>query len=128
MSSRTTSNARSSASVAASGWVAWLPLVVVSVAAVAVRNRLEPWVFMWALAVAIYASLKWASWWRAEARRRARPGGSLGYLVAWPGIDAESFLDESRQVPEPVSGEWVWAFSKTIAGVVLLWVVAPRVP
>ena len=128
MSSATTSNARSSAGPGASGWVAWTPLIVVPIAGIAVRNRVVPRVFMWALAVAIYASLKWASWWRAEARRHTSPWRSLGYLVAWPGMDAESFLDESRQVPEPAPGEWVWAFSKTIAGVLLLWVVARRVP
>jgi Membrane bound O-acyl transferase family len=127
MSSPTTTNERSSAGPAASGWVAWLPLIVVSIAGVAARNRLEPWVFMWALAVAIYASLKWASWWRAEARRRVQAWRSLGYVVAWPGMDAESFLDDSRHVPEPAPGEWVWAFSKTIAGALLVWVVARRV-
>lgn len=128
MSSPTTSNARSSAGPRASGWVAWLPLIVVPIAGIAVRNRLEPWVFMWALAVAIYASLKWASWWMSEARRHTSPLRSLGYLVAWPGMDAESFLDDSRHVPESAPGEWVWAFSKTIAGVLLVWVVARRVP
>jgi len=127
MNSPTTSSVRSQG-VTASGWAAWLPSAVVPIAAVAVRNRLPPWLFMWALALALYAALKWASWWRSEARRQAPAGRSLGYLVAWPGMDADSFLDNSRQVTAPAPSDWLWAFSKTIAGVVLLWLVARRVP
>lgn len=128
MHSPATSNVRRSRGISASIWVAWLPLVAVPVGAVAVRNRLPSWVFMWALAVALYAALKWASWWRSAARRQAPPWRSLGYLVAWPGMDAESFLDTSRRVTVPAPREWVWALSKTNLGVVLVWVVARRVP
>jgi hypothetical protein len=55
-------------------------------------------------------------------------GRSLGYLIAWPGMDADSFLDDSRHVTAPAPSDWLWAFSKTITGVVLLWLVARRVP
>jgi len=128
MSSATRSSVRRSQGVSASGWAAWLPLAAVAIAAIAVRNRLPPWVFMWVLALGIYAALKWASWWRSAGRRQAPTGRSLGYLIAWPGMDAESFLDDSRQVTAPESGDWVWAFLKTIAGIVLVWLVPRRVP
>ena len=111
-----------------SAWVAWLPLAVVPVAAVVVRDRLVPWVFMWALAIALYAALKWASWWRSAARQQASASRSVGYLVTWPGMDADSFLNCGRRVTAPAPMEWVWAFSKTTLGVGLLWVFAPRVP
>lgn len=111
-----------------SPWIAWLPLALVSLVALFVRDRLPPWAFMWALALAIYAALKWASWWRSVARASTPRWRSAGYLLAWPGMDAESFLDERRRVPAPALRAWIWAFSKTIAGAVLLWVVARRVP
>jgi alginate O-acetyltransferase complex protein AlgI len=112
----------------ASAWIAWVPLALVFLVAFFVRDQLPPWAFMWALALAIYAALKWASWWRSAARTQAPTWRSLGYLVAWPGMDAESFLDAGRHVAAPAAREWVWAFSKTIFGAVLLWLVARRVP
>jgi len=108
--------------------IAWLPLALVSLIALFVRDRFPPWAFMWALALAIYAALKWASWWRSAARSYAPDRRSLGYLVAWPGMDAESFLDASHRVVAPALREWIWAFSKTFLGAVLLWIVARRVP
>jgi hypothetical protein len=111
-----------------SPWIAWLPLALVSLIALFVRDQLPSWAFMWALALAIYAALKWASWWKSAARASAPLWRSAGYLLAWPGMDAESFLDARRRVPPPGLREWIWAFSKTIAGAVLLGMVARRVP
>ena len=128
MTTQTAGNISPPVSTHASAWITWLPLAIVPVAAVAVRDRLAPWVFMWALAVALYAALKWASWWRSAARKQAPAWRSLGYLVAWPGMDADSFLDGSRRVEKPTPWGWGWALSKTILGVALLWVFAPRVP
>lgn len=89
---------------------------------------MPPWAFMWSLAIAIYASLKWASWWRSPIREQAAIGRSIGYVIAWPGMDAESFLDTNRQVETPALQEWVWAVCKTALGGVLLWMVARQVP
>jgi membrane bound O-acyltransferase family protein len=107
---------------------AWLPLAVVSIAAPLVRDWLPPWAFMWCLAIAIYASLKWASWWRSPLRDSAPLFRSAGYLIAWPGMDADSFLDARRHMSPPPASEWAWAFAKTTIGASLLWVVARRIP
>jgi hypothetical protein len=107
---------------------AWLPLALVSVAALPVRDWLPPWAFMWVLALAIYAALKWASWWRSSMRASAPPLRSAEYLLTWPGMDADSFLNVTRRVPQPQTKEWIWAFGKTIFGALLLWIVARRVP
>ena len=48
--------------------------------------------------------------------------------LAWPGMDAEVFLDASRRVPPPLPTTWLWAIIETILGAVLLWVVARSVP
>jgi len=52
----------------------------------------------------------------------------LAYLAAWPGMDAESFLDSRQAVPSPQLREWLWAAAKTFFGILLLWVIARRVP
>jgi hypothetical protein len=86
------------------------------------------WAFMWALAVSIFAALKWVTWWRARDLVPHSTMRSLLYLFAWPGMDAETFLDR-RDVPiRPSPVEWFWAASKPMLGVVLLWGVAKRVP
>ena len=109
-------------------FTAWLPLAIVPFAAVFVRDRLPPWAFMWCLAISIYATLKWASWWRSPLRDSAPSSRSVGYLIAWPGMDADSFLDVNRRVPPLPAKRWAWAFAKTLIGALLLWIVPRRIP
>jgi hypothetical protein len=109
-------------------WTAYFPLILLSSGMVVVRDRMPAWAFMWALAIVIYASLKWASWWRSPLRFETTAARSLGYLLAWPGMDADSFLATGRNVPAPGAREWVWAIGKTVVGASLLWVIARRVP
>src|SRR4030095_11517067 len=55
-----------------------------------------------------------------RSRRRA-----LGYLIAWPGMDASAFTPHSDAVPEPTSRrEWTSAGLKVLLGVVLTFFVA----
>jgi hypothetical protein len=86
------------------------------------------WLFMWALSFAIFAALKWMTWWTAHDRVPANVGRSLGYLLAWPGMDADTFLDPRVQPDQPRLKEWLWATTKTALGIVLLWVIARRIP
>ena len=111
-----------------SRWIAWLPISVLPLTAVACRNLLPAWVFMWVLSFAIYLSLKWLTWWRARSRIAHSSWRSVAYLLAWPGMDAEAFLDASQPVPLPAPATWIWAIIETILGAVLLWVVARSVP
>jgi hypothetical protein len=110
------------------GWIEWSPLLVFSLGALACRNILPPWEFMWILAFAIYLGLKWVSWWRARSRIAHTTWRSVAYLLAWPGMDAESFLDSNQCVPSPPLRSWSWAFLKTALGITLLWTVASAVP
>jgi hypothetical protein len=112
----------------ASPWIGWLPLVLLPAGAVLVRHRMPAWAFMWVLAIAIYAALKWVSWWRSPVRARATALRSVGYLIAWPGMDADEFLETTRPVARPSPRQWLWAVGKTGLGAVLLWVVARTVP
>ena len=114
--------------VQGSQWIGWLPIVVLPLAAISCRNRLAPWVFMWALSFAIFFSLKWLTWWRAQTRLSHPAWRSLAYLFAWPGMDADSFLDANEHVPPPRFTAWLWATLETALGAVLLWIVARSLP
>jgi hypothetical protein len=113
---------------AGSASIAWAPVLLAPLAVVAFHRGVPAWAFMWVLAIAIYASLKWASWWRSPMRTRASRVRSAGYLLAWPGMDAESFLDPQQRAAEPRPAEWAWAFAKTVLGVLLVWGAAREVP
>jgi Membrane bound O-acyl transferase family len=86
------------------------------------------WAFMWTLTLSIFAALKWVTWWRARGLVPHTRMRSLIYLFAWPGMDAEAFLDRGDVPTRPSPVEWLWAASKTGIGIVLLWTVAKRVP
>ena len=85
--------------------IGWLPISVLPLIAVAFRNRLPAWVFMWILSFAIFVSLKWLTWWRARARmahadlalRRLPSGlagnGCGGFLGCEPACST-AFADE----------------------------------
>jgi hypothetical protein len=111
-----------------SSWVGWLPIAVLPLTAVAYRNLLRPWVFMWVLSFAIYLSLKWLTWWRARARIAHPAWRSAAYLLVWPGMDAGTFLDARQRVAVPAPTTWLSAIFETILGAILLWVVARSLP
>jgi hypothetical protein len=106
----------------------WLPIFVLPLTVVACRNLLPPWVFMWILSFAIYLSLKWLTWWRARSRIAHPAWRSAAYLLAWPGMDADAFLDARQCVPSPAPSTWLWAALETILGATLLWFVARYIP
>jgi alginate O-acetyltransferase complex protein AlgI len=81
------------------------------------------WVWMWALAAAIFAACKGFTW----ARNRAGGFGArdAAYLFLWPGMDARAFLDKSRRPSPPRTAEWLFAAAKTALGAALVWIAAP---
>ncbi len=92
------------------------------------HDQMPAWAFMWMLSIAIFAGLKWMTWWQARERVPHASARSVAYLLAWPGMDAESFLDASRRVERPRVQVWVWAATKTFFGAALFWIVARRIP
>jgi hypothetical protein len=102
-----------------------LPLLILPVVALLVRSWMPRWAFMWAMAFALYAGCKWLTY--CEARARGAVSGrlrALGYLLAWPGMDATAFLGGTDRLPRPRRSEWVAAAVKTSLGATLTWVVA----
>lgn len=86
-----------------------------------------PAIFMWVTAGSVYAGLKWFALVESPMARHASPGRRLAYLLLWPGMDAEAFLDSRRRVPRPRLGEWWWGLAKTGIGLAWMLAVAPRV-
>jgi hypothetical protein len=109
-------------------WPAWLPLVAFPAGTILLRDYAPAWVFMWALSFAIFLGLKWQTWWSARKQVPHSAGRSLAYLAAWPGMDAEAFLDSRIVVAVPPFKEWLLAGVNTAFGIVLLWWIARRVP
>jgi alginate O-acetyltransferase complex protein AlgI len=99
----------------------FLPLLVLPLLALLVRTWLAPWLFMWAMAFALYAGCKWLTY--REARRNSVTQNrwrGLGYLLAWPGMNAPEFLRSDVAAANPQRREWLFAFAKTALGFVML--------
>lgn len=103
-------------------WHGWELLAVLPPAVLLlVPNDTPPWLRMWLLAGAVYAGCKWLTWRRSTVRGTA--GRRLGYLLAWPGLHANAFLDP-KPLPaqdRPTLSEWAFAFGKFTLGIVLVW-------
>src|SRR5262249_36048765 len=102
-----------------------LPLVVLPITALLLRAHITAWIFMWAMAFALYFGCKWLTY-RQAVDRGLRPqrARAVAYLLAWPGMDGTSFLD-SRAIPgKPRMTEWLFAAAKMSFGVILLWIIA----
>ncbi len=80
------------------------------------------WKAMWVIAASLFAAAKLVTWW--PNRRLARLPRSLGYLLAWPGMNAREFL--AGACLSPAAAEWVRPAANTIAGATIL-LGAPRV-
>ena len=111
-------------------WPGWVPLILLPALTIALRETLIPWVFMWMLALAIFGGCKWLTWWQArtadlEAGNWKR---SSAYLLLWPGMDAQEFLDSACAKPHIQAREWFAAIGKTLTGVALIWAGARVIP
>jgi hypothetical protein len=111
-------------SLRSAGFIGWLPLLVLPSVAVFLHGLLQPWAFMWMLAVSIYFGLKWVTWWNVQKPVPSPAWRSAACLLAWLGMDAESFLDETRHPPKPRFRDWFWAVLDTGLGAILLWCIA----
>jgi hypothetical protein len=99
---------------------AWLPLVILPISAVVLGGQLAPWILMWALALSIFAGLKWLSFVDTTAASGTPIRRRLAYLFLWPGMDAKSFLGEVQPSEYPALGEWFLASTKVVIGVVMV--------
>jgi len=87
------------------------------------------WAEMWSIALVIYLCCKWLTW-QAAAVRNVPVWKHCAYLLAWPGMDAASFLGAGRVARSSIcrSIEWTTAIVKLVTGIALLFVVARTIP
>lgn len=106
-------------------WSDALPLLLLPTAIFFSRRILPAWGFMWLLAFAIYFGCKWLTWRRA-LRRNSHPDRwvSVGYLLAWVGMDADGFMRGRRKIAGVRTNEWIWPAARILFGVTLVWLVA----
>lgn len=104
-------------------WLDWMPLLMLSALALALRTRVPGWVFMWLMSVALFAGMKWVSW--NSCRRESGVSPGVAFLFGWPGMNPQPFL--SRQ-PEAyvrrTSSVWRTVMVLML-GAFLLWI-GPR--
>jgi hypothetical protein len=102
----------------------WGPLCLLAGTALALRNVVPAWVFMWMMAAAIFFGFKWITCERAwRAGHRAGPMLWIGYFLAWPGMDGESFLGSRNHCRKASTNQTnlLWAGLKVVLGLGLLW-------
>jgi alginate O-acetyltransferase complex protein AlgI len=103
------------------GFIGFLPLLVFPLLVLRFRTGLPAWIFMWAMALALYAGCKWLTFRGAANRVKPNLPRALGYLLAWPGMNATEFLTEKSRAPKSHWTEWACATAKIILGTALLW-------
>lgn len=95
-----------------------LPVWLLPVATATLHGRLEPWWFMWALAVAIYFAFKWTMLCVWERRNVALGRRELfAYLFLWFGMDTAAF---ARREAAARSESLAWPLLNIAVGVSLI--------
>ena len=103
----------------------YLALLVLPLLALECQAGLAPWVFMWAMALALYAGCKMLTYGLAvETLGEQKPLLKYGYLLAWPGMSVKDFLNQKASPPKPQKIEWAFATAKATFGAILLWGIA----
>ena len=119
-----------------SQWREGLPFLLLIASVMALRSVMVPWVFMWALAGAIFLGCKWVAL-RVDGVDGVDGVDRMDWMdwmdrmvwyFGWPGLDAAAFFARGRKVTPPGRSEWLWAVAKIGLGAVMLWVVTPWVP
>jgi alginate O-acetyltransferase complex protein AlgI len=90
------------------------------------QDQLPAWAFMWLLSFTIFGACKWLTWW--EATKRVSSHRSIPYLLLWPGMNADEFLDSNARVERPHLDDWLKGIARTAFGAALLWLVARHAP
>jgi alginate O-acetyltransferase complex protein AlgI len=100
----------------------WLPLLVLTPATVAIGRFLPAWLYMWAIAFALFTGCKWYCLRKETSKRANIPlARKLGFLFGWIGMDAAAFFNEKKKPEAPRATEWLFASFKTLFGAALLW-------
>ena len=105
-----------------SNLVAVSPLVLLPAAVLLLNLRvpMEGWILMWSLATAVFLGCKWLTLCKSRVDTTGRR--RLAYLLTWPGMDADAFLDPRRRAAPVPAGEWAWGLLYILAGCAAVWI------
>lgn len=110
-------------------WPAWLPLLSLLAGASAAWTRMENWRWMWLLSFSLFFGLKWSVWWNTRPATTGLPWyRHCSFLFGWVGMDAVRFLRSKPQPRKRSLQDWAPGIVNTVAGAVLIWIVARFVP
>jgi predicted DCC family thiol-disulfide oxidoreductase YuxK len=98
----------------------WLPLPILVLAAAVNGRQFPAWLYMWALAFALFAGCKWLCF-RKATRVQVGVGRKIGFLFGWIGMDAADFFATHEATERPQPGELAFAGLKLFVGTVLMW-------
>jgi alginate O-acetyltransferase complex protein AlgI len=98
----------------------WLPAVVIPMAALLCTRELPNWLYMWAIAVALFFAAKWLTFAPLlTAPGRLSATRSLAYFFLWPGLNARAFL--AAGAPQQIGPrEALKAVTNVVGGAVLV--------
>lgn len=97
----------------------WAPLLLLPALVILTTPDAWPrWALMWLLAFAIYVGCKWLTWRRTPSD--APWWVQAGYLLAWPGLDARSFLAyPAKRIDKPRAAQWAHSVTNIALGLTL---------
>jgi hypothetical protein len=81
-------------------------------------------VLAWLLAASLFLALKWVT--LAGSKKPASAGRLVGYVLLWPGMNADAFLTQPAP-PRPPVREWMLAIASLACGAVFVVVAVQRV-
>ena len=110
----------------ASPWRGGLPFLLLIASVATLRPVMVPWVFMWALAGAMFLGCKWVAL-RVDGADGVSWGRRVAWYFGWPGLNAAAFFAKGKKVAPPGRSEWLWAVAKIGYGGAMLWLVTPWV-
>jgi alginate O-acetyltransferase complex protein AlgI len=103
-------------------WLDFAPLLVATGAVLALQAKLAPWIFMWLLALALFAGCKWLTLREAWRRGLALPRvAAVRYLLGWVGMEPREFVRDGRRPSQPQPSAWIAPLARVIVGGALLW-------
>jgi len=99
---------------------AWrLPLAGIASAALVYR-LLPPWGAMCLWAMVLFYAFKWITYRSLPREATKSVRRTLGYFLAWPGLDAATFFSDRKPHARPRLAEWLRAGATMSAGIALI--------
>lgn len=110
---------------ARSGVMVWTPLALCTAVAFALEAVMPAWAWMWTICFALFFGCKWAVVVIAAKKVRIQFWHGLGFVLLWPGMDAERFFRPGWRPQHVPAARWVFSVAKVVAGIALIWGVVP---